>query len=1192
VAKFAAGIRTIKWRTLSASLAEGLHMNERSIFAAALDITDPAARAAYLDEVCGQQPRLRQHIDELLAAQEKLGSFLAGPPIMLPGTSAYLPVSEGPGTRIGPYKLLQQIGEGGMGIVYMAEQDEPVRRKVALKIIKPGMDSRQVIARFEAERQALAMMDHQNIAKVFDAGMTETGRPYFVMELVHGVPITTYCDDHKLTPRERLELLVPVCHAIQHAHQKGIIHRDVKPSNVLVTMYDDKPVPKVIDFGVAKAVEQRLTEKTMFTQFGALVGTFEYMSPEQAEMNAFGVDTRSDIYSLGVLLYELLTGTTPLERTRLRDAALDEMVRLIKEEEPPRPSVRLSTSESRAVVAAARRTEPARLLKLVRGELDWIVMRCLEKDRTRRYETASGLARDIERYLKDETVEACPPSVAYRLRKFVRKHRRPLGVAAVLFAVLVAGIALTVWQAIRARQAEQDALRQRNAALVQEQKAEHAEDEAQNERTKVVQVNQQLMQARNDLQQALYAAQMNLAQHAWNSAAGLAGARELLDQHRPGPRDEDLRGFEWHYLDRLCHTELRTFRGQGHLASSAQLSHDGRRLAVGTIVWDLQTGQELLSCKRTHPDLQALGFCQDDRGLVVQAGTKVGTLDAQSGKELWMHQADSEYIWCHAISADRRQLATGGNDATVKVWDLETGKVLLELRGHRSGITRVAFSPDGRRLASASFDKIVRLWDAEKGVELFTLEGHGSKVRHIDFSHDGSRLASGSDDGTVKVWDVRQGRQLLTFEGQRGRCWGVAFSPDDRLLLGNLPGRVTAWDARSGKERYVLSDLPQTITASSFSPDGKYVAGACGRTVVVWDAQTGREVVQHRGHADRVLETIFASDGRRIISTAADGTVKVWDVEKAPEAVRIRQYGAPVHALAVHQGRVAVAYAPSSGGKANLYKSEIRIEDARNSRGQVFSEGHDVWVTDLAFSSDGSQLASVAADQTVKIWDTQSGRQFVTLAEKDDRKAAIGLGLLAYAPDGRTIASVSSSRKILLWDVRTARQVLWLGGDAGWVEALAYSPEGARLAAAGGETVKVWDVQTGREALTIRWPAMQVQCIAYSPDGRYLAGGSERDTIRLWDAATGKVVRDLRGHTGAVEGLVFSPDGRRLASASSDHTVKIWSAATGDELLTLTGPHGFTRVAFSPDGHQLIAACGNEVRTWDATPRADSTGAR
>jgi serine/threonine protein kinase len=433
---------------------------EQSIFLAALELPTPAERAAYLMGACGADPALLANVQELLAAHENGDGFLDRPPPN--ATVDEQAVTEQPGTVIGPYKLKEQIGEGGMGLVFVAEQQEPVRRKVALKIIKPGMDSKQVIARFEAERQALAMMDHQNIAKVFDAGTTESGRPYFVMELVHGVPITDYCDANKLTPRQRLELFVPVCQAIQHAHQKGIIHRDIKPSNVLVTMYDDKPVPKVIDFGVAKAIEQRLTEKSVYTQFGTLVGTFEYMSPEQAEMNAFGVDTRSDIYALGVLLYELLTGTTPLERPRLREAAFGEIVQLIKEEEPPRPSVRLSTSGALAKVAAERRTDPAKLSRLVRGELDWVVMRCLEKDRTRRYDTASALARDVERYLRDEPVEARPPSAAYRLRKTIRRNRTALSVAGVVAAALLLGTSVAVWQASVARADRQRAEKAEN----------------------------------------------------------------------------------------------------------------------------------------------------------------------------------------------------------------------------------------------------------------------------------------------------------------------------------------------------------------------------------------------------------------------------------------------------------------------------------------------------------------------------------------------------------------------------------------------------------------------------------------------------------------------------------------------------------------------------------------------------------
>ena len=351
-----------------------------------------------------------------------------------------------------------------MGAVYMAEQEQPVRRWVALKIIKPGMDSEQVIARFEAERQALALMDHQNIARVLDVGTTDTGRPFFVMELVHGVSITEYCNQSQLTTRERLELFIPVCQAIQHAHQNGIIHRDIKPSNVLVTLYDGRPVAKVIDFGVAKAIEQRLTERTMFTQYGSIVGTFEYMSPEQAEMSALGVDTRSDIYSLGVLLYELLTGTTPLEREKMIGSAYSDILRRIREEEPPKPSTRLKGSkDTLPMISAQRKSEPARLTKLMRGELDWIVMKALEKDRTRRYRNGQRFARDVQRYLDGDVVEACPPSAAYRLRKFARKNRAALVTVGSFAVLLLVGAVLSTWQAIRATKAEAVAISQAEA---------------------------------------------------------------------------------------------------------------------------------------------------------------------------------------------------------------------------------------------------------------------------------------------------------------------------------------------------------------------------------------------------------------------------------------------------------------------------------------------------------------------------------------------------------------------------------------------------------------------------------------------------------------------------------------------------------------------------------------------------------
>ncbi len=428
-------------------------MNERSIFAAALDITDPADRAAYLDRACAGDAGLRRHVEELLAAQSGLGSFLDRPAAVEPdpGTRSFAPAggatadhpgpAEGVGAVVaGRYKLVEAIGEGGMGTVFMAQQTDPVKRLVAVKVIKAGMDSKQVLARFEAERQALALMDHPNIAKVLDAGATESGRPYFVMELVKGVPVTAFCDQRKLTPRERLELFVPVCQAIQHAHSKGVIHRDIKPSNVLVALYDGRPVPKVIDFGVAKAAGQPLTDKTLVTGFGAVVGTPEYMSPEQAEPNQLDIDTRSDVFALGVMLYELLTGTTPLDRARLGRAALLEVLRVVREEEPPRPSTRISTSAALAGIAASRNTDPARLSRLVRGELDWIVMRCLEKDRNRRYDTPTALARDVERYLKDEPVEACPPTLGYRLEKAYRKNRTAVRVATAFVCLMVGAV--------------------------------------------------------------------------------------------------------------------------------------------------------------------------------------------------------------------------------------------------------------------------------------------------------------------------------------------------------------------------------------------------------------------------------------------------------------------------------------------------------------------------------------------------------------------------------------------------------------------------------------------------------------------------------------------------------------------------------------------------------------------------------
>jgi serine/threonine protein kinase len=539
-------------------------MSESQIFADALKLATPAERAAYLDQACAGNPELRAGVDALLAAHASDREFLEQPVGSLGGTVDAEAASGTPTVEsldaeqpnellAGRYKLLESIGEGGMGTVWMAQQTEPVKRLVAVKLIKPGMDSKQVLARFEAERQALALMDHPNIARVLDAGTTAAGRPFFVMELVKGVPLTKYCDEHRLTPRDRLELFVPVCQAIQHAHQKGIIHRDVKPSNVLVCLYDGKAVPKVIDFGIAKAMGEQLTEKTLVTGFGNVVGTLEYMSPEQAELNQLDIDTRSDIYSLGVLLYELLTGTTPLEKKRLKAGAMLEVLRVIREEESPRPSTRLSTMDELPSVAANRGLEPKKLTGLVRGELDWIVMKALEKERNRRYETASAFAADVQRYLHDEPVQACPPSAWYRFGKFARRHKTALTMAAVVTAALMTALITLVVSDVRVRSEHRDKVQAlQDKADAEEQRA-NAQKERGDKETERADTEKRRAEANKRWRQTAYYLLIALAFDAYR-ANHVARAREFLAQCEP-----DLRNWEWHYLN-----ETRTlFFGNG-----------------------------------------------------------------------------------------------------------------------------------------------------------------------------------------------------------------------------------------------------------------------------------------------------------------------------------------------------------------------------------------------------------------------------------------------------------------------------------------------------------------------------------------------------------------------------------------------------------------------------------------------------
>jgi WD40 repeat protein/serine/threonine protein kinase len=1179
------------------------------VFLRAAEVESTDERRLFLDQQCGGDVGLLAQVESLLAASEQVGSFLNQPAFQnLPGSRRTVdsqPIAEGPGTLIGPYKLLQQIGEGGMGVVYMAEQEQPVRRKVALKIVKSGLDSAQVIARFEAERQALALMDHPNIAKVLDAGTTESSRPYFVMELVKGVPITRFCDEHQLTPRQRLELFIPVCQAVQHAHQKGIIHRDLKPSNVLVALYDDQPVPKVIDFGVAKATSQKLTERTLFTAFGSFIGTLEYMSPEQAKLNALDIDTRSDVYALGVLLYELLTGNTPLEHERLKQTALDELLRIIREDEPPKPSTRLSYSGERlATISAQRRTEPAKLGQVLRGELDWIVMRALEKERTRRYETANGLARDLLHYLAGELVEACPPSAGYRLRKFARKHKAGLTTAVGFAALLVLGTAISAWQTVRATQAEADALvheQQANANAVQAKEKEHEanqqRNEAQQQRDEAQRQRDEVRALNDRLQRTLYAAHMNLAQNAWE-AGGAERVRELLEQHRPKPGESDLRGFEWYYLYRLCHAAVLTIKdagphlayspdgkrlvslkrgkvwdaqtGQeliapkGHLASS--MTPDGKRFASlgagqpgGVKVWDAQTGQELLTFNgpnATAAEFNGLAYSPDGKRLATAWGWGKGEVkvwDAQIGQELLSFKGIGYHVF---FSPDGKRLASGsgqmGQLGEVKLWDAQTGQEVLAFKGGGT-LHSVVFSPDSKRLASRD-RKEVKVWDAQTGRELLTFQGHTGAVEKVAFSPDGKRLASASDDKTVKVWNAETGQELFTLQGHTGWADCVVFSPDGKRLASRDERNVTVWDAQTGEKLLTFEDIGFgyfNVRPVAFSPDGKRLAAINKDGAVrVWDAETGQKPLTITGGATSDANVAFSPDGKRLAGAAKDNTAKVWNAQTGQELLTLKGYSGIVKSTAFSPDGKRLA----SGIGPRGQPGEVKVWDAQTGQELLTLKGHTQAVYSVAFSPDGKRLASGSSEQSlgpngftggeVKVWDAQSGQELLTLNGNSN--------CVAFSPDGKRLASGSGMHtgvphETKVWDSETGQVLLVLQGHNRGVRSVAFSPDGKRLASASGDysgenKVKVWDAQTGKELLTLDHIVPTLTSVAFSPDGKRLASASDDKTVKVWNAETGQELLTLKGHTGGVVSVAFSPDGHRLVGSGPGGTVTIWDA--------------------------------------------------
>jgi WD40 repeat protein/serine/threonine protein kinase len=1052
--------------------------------------------------------------------------------------------SERAGDRIGRYKLLQPIGEGGCGVVYLAEQEEPVRRRVALKVIKLGMDTKQVVARFEAERQALALMDHPNIAKVLDGGATEAGRPFFVMELVKGVKITDYCDDHNLSTVGRLELFMQVCRAIQHAHQKGLIHRDIKPSNILVTLQEGVPVPKVIDFGIAKATtDQRLTDKTLFTALEQFIGTPAYMSPEQVERSGLDIDTRSDIYSLGVLLYELLTGKTPFDATELLEAGLETMRRTIREKEPVRPSTRLSTMMAGELTTTARRRqcEAPKLIAQVRGDLDWIVMKCLEKERARRYETANGLAMDIQRFLSDDPVVARPPSRIYQFRKLVRRNKVVFAAGTAVLAALVTGLGLSLWEFFEKSKAYQRTVRAEKTAQAEAIKSREAAELSQ--------------QMARKLRLNSYATDMKVVQVALEENTR-GRALQLLRKYLPAPGEDELRGVEWRYLwKRAQGDELYTFRGHEGIVNSLAISPAGTLVASGSFdgtvkIWDPDS-------KRLVTNLQ--GFIENDTVTPFFAFSPDGSKFAavqKDGVTLW--ETGTWKSWKRlegaspplAFTPDGKILAVmSGNDVEapgaplnithrtgsvhkgpgrfIHLWDTRTWKYESIETGFWFESDTLVFSPDSRILLGCGREEnVIQLWELATMTKVKELEFHNPSSLAV--SPDGSWLAAGNWQGDLSIWDLTNGNQKVNFRAHQTGIFGMAFAPDSQMLA----------------------------------------TAGCDQLIHLWNPSTHERLSSLGGHLNEVWRVKFLPGGRRLASASKDGTVKLWDLTSKANDDQLPGEPLEVQLFDFRYSRnLLVSFNGARIGPRALQLWEVANGRAIKTFAVDRDSQHPTWRW-FCGAQDGKVLAlGMATEGAIQLYDRATGKLIRKLHVAED-----GCYAVALSPDEqRLVVARLADGTASLWNLKTESREADLPGfyfDTGG-EMATFSPNGRSLAfQSTNYIVKLWDVAKKRETFVLQGHRWKIWGLVFSPDSKLLATSSWDNDARLWEVATGSQFGPtLIAHQRGVASVSFSPDGKTLVTGGTDNTARFWHVATGQEMLTI---RDLPDARLSADGSALI----------------------